>query len=265
MQPQTPVISTVLLNWNRSDLLRSTLRSYLETISVRYELIIVDNGSQDDSPAVIREVCEGRPDVRPLLLSENHGGDALNIGLAQAHGEFLHVSENDIEYLPGWDAELLAKLEVFPEVGQLSVFGLGPDSPHYRFGRLLERDRATVLVTSANVGSTSLFRRAIWDAGAKWQSCPGQFKGPDDVAFSAAVRDAGYVVAWNDRTVIVNHGHTVEEWIGRLPYYIASYSGKPYHGLKGFRERLRAAGYDLIQTDDGRWEAVALSDPDVLE
>jgi len=65
--------------------------------------------------------------------------------------------------------------------------------------------------------------------------------------------------------VIVNHGHRIEEWIRRLPYYIASYSGKPYHGLNGLRDRLRAAGYDLIQKDDGRWEAVELSRQDLLK
>jgi hypothetical protein len=40
--------------------------------------------------------------------------------------------------------------------------------------------------------------------------------------------------------VIVNHGHEVEEWVRRLPYYIASYSGKSYRGVEGLSSRLLA-------------------------
>ena len=50
------VISTVILNWNRSDLLRVTIESYLKTVDVPYQLIIVDNGSTDDSREVIEEL-----------------------------------------------------------------------------------------------------------------------------------------------------------------------------------------------------------------
>jgi len=255
------VLSTVLLNWNRCDLLQTTIRSYLETISVSFELIIVDNGSDDDSPAIIRAACEGRPNVRAILLPDNQGGDALNLGFADARGSLFHVSENDIEYLKGWDTALLAKLEAFPQVGQLSVFGVTADSSHYRFVEHIAHHGAAVLVTSANVGSTSLFRREIWDAGGRWRSRPDGFRAPNDVQFSADVRAFGYAVAWNDRTVIVNHGHEVEEWIRRLPYYVASYSGKSYRGIEGLRRRLLAGGYALTQNHDGSWEAVKVPPP----
>jgi len=224
-------------------------------------LIIVDNGSDDDSPAIIRAACEGRPNVRAILLPDNQGGDALNLGFADARGSLFHVSENDIEYLKGWDTALLAKLEAFPQVGQLSVFGVTADSSHYRFVEHIAHHGAAVLVTSANVGSTSLFRREIWDAGGRWRSRPDGFRAPNDVQFSADVRAFGYAVAWNDRTVIVNHGHEVEEWIRRLPYYVASYSGKSYRGIEGLRRRLLAGGYALTQNHDGSWEAVKVPPP----
>jgi glycosyltransferase involved in cell wall biosynthesis len=43
------VISIVVLNWNRSDLLKETIDSYLNTVTVPYELFIIDNASADDS------------------------------------------------------------------------------------------------------------------------------------------------------------------------------------------------------------------------
>jgi glycosyltransferase involved in cell wall biosynthesis len=254
-----PTLTTVLLSWNRCDLLRTTISSYFETVSVSFELIMIDNGSDDDSPAIIQAACNGRSNVRTILLPENRGGDALNLGFADARGSFFHVSENDIEYLQGWDTELLSKFEAFPQVGQLSLFGVTADSSHYRFVELTEHEGASVLVTSANVGSTSVFRREIWDAGGRWTSRPDGFRAPDDVRFSDDVRGFGYAVAWNDRTVIVNHGHEVEEWIRRLPYYVASYSGKSYRGIEGLRRRLLAGGYALTQNIDGSWKAVKVA------
>ena len=259
--PFQPTLSTVLLNWNRCDLLRTTIRSYFETITVSFELIIVDNGSTDDSPDIIRAACEGRSNVHAILLDDNRGGNALNLGFARAHGLYFHVAENDIEYLPGWDTELLRKFAVFPELGQLSVFSVMPDLPHFKFVNRFEKSGTSIFVTSRNVGSTSVFRREIWEAGGRWKSCHGGFRGPDDTQFSADVRELGYAVAWNDRSVIVNHGHKVEEWVHRLPYYIASYCGKSYLGIEGLRSRLKVGGYDLVQTRDGSWEAIKIARP----
>jgi len=261
MTERAPTLSTVLLNWNRCDLLQTTLDSYFDTVSVRFELIIIDNGSEDDSPATIRAACNGHPNVRAILLPENRGGDALNLGFADARGSLLHVSENDVEYLKAWDTELVAKFEAFPQVGQLSVFGVTPDSSHYRFVTLTKNSGPAVYITTANVGSTSLFRREIWDAGGRWRSRPDGFPAPDDVRFSDVVREVGFAVAWNDRTLIVNHGHEVEEWVRRLPYYVASYSGKSYRGIEGLRKRLLAGGYVLTQKHDGSWEAVKVPPP----
>ena len=119
---ESPLLSTVVLNWNRDDLLRTTVGSYLATVSVPYELIIVDNASTDGSRAFIASVCDGRANHRAILLPRNTGGEGLNIGLEQCRGAFLQVSENDLEYLPGWDRELLSKFDEFPELGQLSPF-----------------------------------------------------------------------------------------------------------------------------------------------
>src|SRR5207248_11571826 len=44
-----PVLSTLLLNWNRVHLLEQTLHSYRSTVSVEHEVIVVDNASTDGS------------------------------------------------------------------------------------------------------------------------------------------------------------------------------------------------------------------------
>ena len=53
------MISTIILNWNRADLLRKTVESYLETIKGGFELFIVDSASIDASHDYLRELPKG--------------------------------------------------------------------------------------------------------------------------------------------------------------------------------------------------------------
>lgn len=236
-------------------MLRVTLDSYLATISVPYELIIVDNASTDDSASVISEVCQRSPAHRAVMLRRNLGGPALNSGLRHATGSFLHTSENDIEYRPGWDTELLSKFEAFPELGQLSPFGPEPD---WAKGEVWERvpstamsrDGRTICVTETNITTTGVSRRTFWDQGFRWGSIPRvdrqRVKLPDDFGASDFVRQNGSWVAWNDKYTVINWGHNIEEWQRNLDYYVNNYVAKTWLGTAGLRQRLRDRGYDLV-------------------
>jgi glycosyltransferase involved in cell wall biosynthesis len=264
----TPVIGTVILNWNRLHLLRVTVESYLATISMPYELVIVDNASSESARGFIEEVCRARANHRAVFLDENLGGEAINYGLEQARGRYLHVSENDIEYLPGWANELVGKFEAFPELGQLSPFSPQPETSK---GEIWVRHEAepitrgghTIYLTRMNITTTGIFRREIWDLGFRWSSYPDpdepgkSFRFPNDVAASLFVRERGYVVAWNDRYTVINLGHNVEEWKQHLEYYLWNYRSKPWLQDEGMRQRLRARGYDLVE-ENGIYRIVAL-------
>src|SRR5688572_16548875 len=104
-----PLISTTIITWNRAHLLRTTLESYLAATSLPYELTIVDNGSTDGSREIIERVCRREATIKALFLGANLGGEAINSGFEAPRGRYLHVSENDLEYLPGWDADLISK------------------------------------------------------------------------------------------------------------------------------------------------------------
>jgi glycosyltransferase involved in cell wall biosynthesis len=259
-----PLLSTVVLNWNREHLLRVTIESYLATVSVPFELFIVDNASTDGSRAFIEEVCRQDPRHRAIFRKRNAGGKAINTGLRLARGQFLHVSENDIEYLPGWDTELLGKFETFPELGQLSPFGPEPDRDR---GEVWERspstpvtrDGRTIHLNDANITTTGLFRREVWDRGLRWGSIylmdGHRFRLPGDLAASRFVHDLGYWVAWNDRYTVINWGHNVQEWQEHLAYYLDNYRAKPWLGAEGLRRRLLEHGYDL-RYDHGEYRIV---------
>src|SRR5437763_1846427 len=115
-----PRLSLVVLNWNRRALLEKTVYSLLATSPADVELFVVDNASTDGSCQWITEFARLRPGVEAVGFAENRGGEALNPVLERCAGEFILISENDMEYRPGWWVEMLAPLVALSEIGQIS-------------------------------------------------------------------------------------------------------------------------------------------------
>jgi len=100
---EPPVVSVVIVNWNGAHHLRVCLPSLLEQSHQPLEIIVVDNGSTDDSAAVTEEF-----QARWLPLKENVGlAPALNQGAAIAAGQFLLFVNNDMRFDIGFVAALL--------------------------------------------------------------------------------------------------------------------------------------------------------------
>src|SRR5262245_32845143 len=81
-------LSIIIVNWNTKDLLKACLASLNNESTVgSSEIIVVDNGSSDDSVAMVRRDF---PDVKLIGLERNLGFSAgNNVGLRQASGDYL--------------------------------------------------------------------------------------------------------------------------------------------------------------------------------
>jgi len=100
---EQPLVSVVIVNWNGAHHLRVCLPSLLEQSHQPLEIIVVDNGSTDDSAAVVEEFR-----ARWLPLKENVGlAPALNQGAAITAGQFLLFVNNDMRFDIGFVAALL--------------------------------------------------------------------------------------------------------------------------------------------------------------
>src|SRR5947208_3071693 len=94
-------VSVVTAVYNGGRYLRPALASILEQDGVALELVVVDDGSTDDTAAILDELA--RRDERVRVLRQPNQGltDALVRGCSEARGEFIARQDADDVSLPG--------------------------------------------------------------------------------------------------------------------------------------------------------------------
>src|ERR1700757_2505027 len=81
--------------------LHDRLTQSLLTITDRYELVLIDDRSEDGGWEVLQRLAASAPRVRAYRLSRNFGQDAaITAGLAQARGEWAVVMDCDLQEAP---------------------------------------------------------------------------------------------------------------------------------------------------------------------
>lgn len=97
--PITPTVSIVIPAYNRAGTIRSAIESVLRQTYTDFEVLIVDDGSTDDTMAKVAEISD--PRIRMLANPENMGaGAARNTGIDHAKGVWIAFQDSDDEWLP---------------------------------------------------------------------------------------------------------------------------------------------------------------------
>ncbi len=109
-------ISFIIVSWNAKAYLVDCIQSILKTACVcEREIIVVDNGSTDGSPAAVARLF---PEVRVVQLGSNFGfATGNNVGLRLAAGEYLCLLNSDVRVHEGCVSQLLEFMNSHPDVG----------------------------------------------------------------------------------------------------------------------------------------------------
>jgi GT2 family glycosyltransferase/Flp pilus assembly protein TadD len=117
---------------------RLCLESVLRHTRPPYELVIVDNGSTDETPSYLEELRRRREPARTVVIRNlsNLGFAAgCNQALAQARGRYLVFLNNDTVVTPGWLSNLVARaLHDWPNVGLVGPVSNYAPSPQHVAG-----------------------------------------------------------------------------------------------------------------------------------
>jgi len=90
-------ISVVIPTFNRAHTLRRAIDSVLQQSCKASEIIVVDDGSEDDSVQLLKQHY---PQLRILQQSNQGVSSARNSGIRAAHGEWIALLDSDDEWLP---------------------------------------------------------------------------------------------------------------------------------------------------------------------
>lgn len=147
-------VSIVVPVRNRVDLTRQCLATLAETtIGVDWELVVVDDGSTDETAAFLGTLGG---DVRVVRHERSVGfGAACNSGAAVARGRTLLFLNNDTLPRAGWLAPLLAELERRPEVAVVGSKLVYPDGRVQHAGVAIARHQNTPFLIYRGVPGTA--------------------------------------------------------------------------------------------------------------
>ncbi|MGE0709144.1 MAG: glycosyltransferase [Planctomycetota bacterium] len=115
----TPLVSVILPTCDRARVLPRAVRSVLRQTHERLELIVVDDGSSDETPEVLAALARD-PRVRILRRERSQlAGNPVNprnLGIEAARGEYLAFLDDDDTYRPRFLERLFSELEARPEL-----------------------------------------------------------------------------------------------------------------------------------------------------
>ena len=112
------LVSVIILNWNGRAFLDDCLRSLKHQTYSNYEIILVDNGSQDDSVQLINTHYSDM--LRLIQLPENRGfAGGNNVGLREARGLYIALLNNDTEADRNWLHSLVQCMNSDEKIGMV--------------------------------------------------------------------------------------------------------------------------------------------------
>lgn len=119
-------ISVIIVNWNTKRLLEDCIRSVIKfTKDLSYEIIVVDNGSTDRSPELIKKKY---PKIKLIENKENLGfTKANNQGIKVAKGEYVFLLNSDAYLIENSLKKLIDLAKSKENLGALGPLLLNPD------------------------------------------------------------------------------------------------------------------------------------------
>jgi GT2 family glycosyltransferase len=110
--PGSPLVSIVTVNYNQTLVTRDLLLSLRKVSYPNVEIIVIDNGSSDDS---INSLRPEFPEIQLIRTNQNLGfAGGNNVGIRIAKGDYLLLLNNDVEVTPGFLEPLVETLQNEP-------------------------------------------------------------------------------------------------------------------------------------------------------
>lgn len=113
-----PLVSILVVNYNNISVTRDLLMSLRKVTYPSVEIIVVDNNSSDD---VVEVLPAEFPEITLIASAKNLGyAGGNNLAIKASHGDFMLVTNNDVEVTPGFLEPMVEVFKKHPKAGIVS-------------------------------------------------------------------------------------------------------------------------------------------------
>jgi undecaprenyl-phosphate 4-deoxy-4-formamido-L-arabinose transferase len=199
-----------------------------------HEIILVNDGSQDESWQVIEELASVYPSIRAFNLMRNYGQhNALLCGIRQAKNEVIITLDDDLQHPPGEIPKLLAKMEQGYDV----VYGAPEEEKHSFWRNITSKLIKYILRKAMKISSAqtiSAFRAFRTEVREAFSNYSGTYVSIDVLLSWGTTRFTSITVKHNERTIgksrytlkkLMNYAFTLITGFSILPLQVSSFLG----------------------------------------
>ncbi len=262
MEHAAPRVAVLVLTWNRVDELVPCLESFACNDYRPCDVVVMDNGSEDDTVATVRR---NFPWVRLIENGTNLGFcRANNVGMKwaieQGYG-YVMLLNSDTKVLPGLISELVAVMEADKTIGIVGAKNILMENPDFTWGRYGKVTWGPMLVTTVGrfardarlgepprdvdwvIGNACMMSRGALEKVGFFDEAFWQCN--EDVDWCYRARKAGFRVVYVDRAAILHKGGSSADishrkifsygyFIGRNAFMFARKHGNLFQKVKLF-------------------------------
>jgi glycosyltransferase involved in cell wall biosynthesis len=188
---RSPAVSVVIPCYQQAEYLAEAVESVIGQTYADWEIVIVDDGSPDDTARVAKELIAQNPDRRIRLVRQPNAGlaAARNAGIGASAGRYLLPLDADDVLMPAMLARTVALLDAEPRVA-IAYTDQRQFGAVDRVVRTADWDPD--LQRRRNLfAATALFRREVWDAVGGYD--PAMRRGYEDWDFWLGAAERGFV------------------------------------------------------------------------
>ena len=176
----SPLTSIIMPTFNRAHIISGAIQSVISQTENNWELIIVDDGSSDNTKQIVNHIGDAR--IRYVFQPNTGVAGARNQGLSIVTGEWVAYLDSDNELLPGYLKTMHGHLKEHPD----KVFALPRASrvlEQYENGKLIQSMPDKIDIVSDDITIHDIFmrtfhvdtnglihRRDVYEGGIRWDS-----------------------------------------------------------------------------------------------
>ena len=217
----SPICDVVVLTWNRVDVTKKFVESFLQQTTIPTRLIIIDNASIDETPEYLKSLEDTDLCKFKIIRNDENKGfvSGMNQGIEFVEAPFVCLANNDLVFSRKWLTTMIELLKKDPSIGMVNPNSnnLGHHLPEgievHEFGQTLREYKDAFIEMPYCIGFCMVLKRELLKkvGGFSQEFYPMFF---EDTDLSMKVKKEGYLIGMAKGAYVWHMEHASMQTLG---------------------------------------------------